>query len=92
MRVLFMGTPDIAASCLSALAASHHELCGVVTSPDKPRGRKYVMTPPPVKVTAEALSLPVSGRRGSCWKTCYNPLRQEKRPGFCNASERAAYS
>ena len=59
MRVLFMGTPDIAASCLSALAASHHELCGVVTSPDKPRGRKYVMTPPPVKVTAEALSLPV---------------------------------
>lgn len=59
MRVLFMGTPDIAASCLSALAASHHKLCGVVTSPDKPRGRKYVMTPPPVKVRAEELSLPV---------------------------------
>lgn len=59
MRVLFMGTPDIAASCLSALAASHHALCGVVTSPDKPRGRKYIMTPPPVKVRAEELSLPV---------------------------------
>lgn len=59
MKVLFMGTPDIAASCLSALAASHHTLCGVVTSPDKPRGRKYVMTPPPVKVRAEALSLPI---------------------------------
>lgn len=59
MRVLFMGTPEIAASCLSALAASHHELVGVVTSPDKPKGRKYVMTPPPVKVTAESLSLPV---------------------------------
>lgn len=59
MKVLFMGTPDIAASCLSALAASHHTLCGVVTSPDKPRGRKYVLTPPPVKVRAEELSLPV---------------------------------
>lgn len=59
MRVLFMGTPEIAASCLSALAASHHTLCGVVTSPDKPRGRKYIMTPPPVKVRAEELSLPV---------------------------------
>ena len=56
MRVLFMGTPDIAASCLSALAASHHKLCGVVTSPDKPRGRKYVMTPPPVATTHGPLS------------------------------------
>ena len=59
MRVLFMGTPDIAAECLRALAASHHTLVGVVTSPDKPRGRRYVLTPPPVKVTAEELGLPV---------------------------------
>ena len=59
MRVLYMGTPDIAAACLSALAASHHTLVGVVTSPDKPRGRRYVMTPPPTKVMAESLGIPV---------------------------------
>lgn len=59
MKVLFMGTPDIAAECLTALAASHHTVVGVVTSPDKPRGRRYVMTPPPVKVKAEELGITV---------------------------------
>ncbi len=59
MRLLFMGTPDIAAECLSALAASHHTVAAVVCQPDKPRGRRYVLTPPPVKVRAEELGIPV---------------------------------
>ena len=48
-----MGTPDFAVFSLSALVEAGHEICGVVTQPDKPRGRGYTMTPPPVKVEAE---------------------------------------
>ncbi len=53
MRILFMGTPDFALFALKALTASRHEIVGVVTQPDKPRGRGYVLTPPPVKVFAQ---------------------------------------
>ncbi len=49
MKILFMGTPDFAVFSLRALSASRHEIIGVVTQPDKPRGRGYVLTPPPVK-------------------------------------------
>lgn len=59
MRILFMGTPDFAVPTLRALYESGEEIIGVVTQPDKPRGRGYVMTPPPVKVYAEAQGLPV---------------------------------
>lgn len=52
MKVLFMGTPDFALFSLKALAASHHSIVGVITQPDKPRGRGYTLTPPPVKVFA----------------------------------------
>ena len=44
MRILFMGTPDIAASCLEALYAAGHEICGVYTRRDKPVGRKQILT------------------------------------------------
>ncbi len=53
MKVLFMGTPDFAKICLSAIAEDGFEIVGVVTQPDKPKGRSYKMTPPPVKVYAE---------------------------------------
>ena len=46
MRILFMGTPDIAAECLKALYAAGHEICGVYTRRDKPVGRKQVLTAP----------------------------------------------
>ncbi len=59
MRILFMGTPDIAASCLKALIAAGHEICAVYTRRDKPVGRKQVLTPPPVKIVAEAHNIPV---------------------------------
>ena len=59
MRVLFMGTPDIAAQCLEALYAAGHEICGVYTRRDKPVGRKQVLTAPPVKQVALAHGTPV---------------------------------
>ncbi len=48
MRILFMGTPDIAAECLKALYAAGHDICAVYTRRDKPVGRKQVLTAPPV--------------------------------------------
>ncbi len=52
MRILFMGTPDFALFSLDALVQSGEEVVGVVTQPDKPKGRGYTLTPPPVKVYA----------------------------------------
>lgn len=60
MKILFMGTPEIAATCLSALIASSHTVVAVVTQPDKPTGRHYTLTPPPVKVLATAHGIPVA--------------------------------
>lgn len=54
-----MGTPEIAATCLSALIAHGYEIVGAVCQPDKPKGRGMVLTPPPVKATAEAAGIPV---------------------------------
>lgn len=54
-----MGTPDFAVACLKGLVKANYEVCAVFTQPDKPRGRKMVMTPPDVKVYAEKLNLPV---------------------------------
>ncbi|MED4581799.1 methionyl-tRNA formyltransferase [Brevibacillus choshinensis] len=51
-RVLFMGTPDFAVSSLEALLNEGYNVVGVVTQPDRPVGRKQVMTPPPVKEAA----------------------------------------
>lgn len=53
MKILFMGTPDFALFSLKALVESgKHDICGVVTQPDKPKGRGYELLPPPVKVYA----------------------------------------
>ena len=59
MKIIYMGTPDFAVPALKALANSEHEVCAVFTQPDKPRGRKMIMTPPDVKVCAEKLNIPV---------------------------------
>ena len=59
MRIVFMGTPDFAVPSLTALHKAGHEVVGVITQPDKPRGRGYSMTPPEVKVCAQTLGLPV---------------------------------
>lgn len=59
MRILFMGTPDIAAESLAALLAAGHEVCGVFSRRDKPVGRKQILTAPPVKQLAVEHGLPV---------------------------------
>ena len=59
MRILFMGTPDFALFSLRALVEAGEEIVGVVTQPDKPKGRGYTLTPPPVKVYAEEQGLTV---------------------------------
>ncbi|MCR4925129.1 MAG: methionyl-tRNA formyltransferase [Clostridiales bacterium] len=52
MNIVFMGTPDFAVPCLDALIKSEHKVIGVFTQPDKPKGRKQILTPPPVKELA----------------------------------------
>ena len=59
MRILFMGTPDIAAESLAALLGAGHEVCAVFTRRDKPVGRKQILTAPPVKQLAMERGIPV---------------------------------
>jgi methionyl-tRNA formyltransferase len=60
MRVLFIGTGDIGLPSLAwLLSTSKHEVVGVITQPDKPVGRKLVLTPPQIKVQALAAGIPV---------------------------------
>jgi len=54
-----MGTPDFAVPCLEKLNNSAHQLVGVFSQPDKPVGRKQVLTPPPVKAWAVENGIPV---------------------------------
>ncbi len=59
MRIVFMGTPEIAATCLASLLDAGLEVVAAISQPDKPRGRGYTLTPPPVKVLAEEHGIPV---------------------------------
>ena len=59
MKILFMGTPDFALPTLKALHTAGQDIVGVVTQPDKPKGRGHILTPPPIKVYAEQAGIPV---------------------------------
>ncbi len=59
MRVVFMGTPDFAVPTLAALLESRHEVVGVVTQPDRPKGRSGKLQPSPVKEKALEADVPV---------------------------------
>ena len=59
MRIVFMGTPEFAAASLEQLLTTRHEVVGVFTQPDKPKGRGYKLVPPPVKELALAHQIPV---------------------------------
>jgi len=59
VRVVFFGTPAFAVPSLQALIDSRHVVAGVVTQPDKPRGRGQKVTPSPVKHAAAARGIPV---------------------------------
>ena len=59
MKIIFMGTPDFAVPTLKKLYDSGYEVQAVFTQPDKPKGRGYKLTPPPVKVLAQEHDTPV---------------------------------
>lgn len=59
MRVVFMGTPDIAATCLKKILAEGFEVVGVYTQPDRPKGRGMKLVASPVKEIALAAGIPV---------------------------------
>lgn len=58
-NIMFMGTPEISATCLSRLIEDGHGISAVITREDKPRGRGNVMTPTPVKTLALEHGIPV---------------------------------
>ena len=60
MRIAFLGTAEVAVPCFEAVAKlPGHEVVAVVTQPDRPKGRDLRPSPPPVKVAAERLRVPV---------------------------------
>lgn len=59
MRVVFMGTPDFAVGTLEEIVKAGHEVKGVVTQPDKPKGRGKTLMPTPVKEAALKYEIPV---------------------------------
>lgn len=59
MRVVFMGTPDIAATCLKKILADGFEVVGVYTQPDRPKGRGMKLVASPVKEIAVNAGIPV---------------------------------
>lgn len=58
-RIVFMGTPDFSVPVLRRIIEDGYEVIGVVTQPDRPVGRKKVLTPPPVKVEAIKHGIPI---------------------------------
>jgi methionyl-tRNA formyltransferase len=59
MRLVFMGTPDFAVASLEALLKSDDSVVGVVTQPDRPKGRGQILTPSPVKLLAKRQQIPL---------------------------------
>lgn len=59
MKLIFMGTPEFAVPSLQTLIDAGHTIKAVFTQPDKPVGRKQIITPPPIKVLAEKHDLPI---------------------------------
>lgn len=76
MDIVFMGTPDFAVPCLRALVESGENVKAVFTQPDKPKGRGYKLTPPPVKEYAVSRNIPV-----------YQPVSMKKGEEADNAYE-----
>ncbi|KAA6476469.1 methionyl-tRNA formyltransferase [Bacillus swezeyi] len=58
-RIVFMGTPNFSVPVLKTLIKDGYDVVGVVTQPDRPKGRKKIMTPPPVKEEALRHGIPV---------------------------------
>lgn len=58
-KIIFWGTPEFALPALEFLLKNDYEIAGVVTALDEPKGRKFILTPPPVKILAQRYSLPI---------------------------------
>ncbi len=78
MKLIFMGTPDFAVPSLERLISDGHTVSLVVTQPDKPVGRKQIMTPPAVKVCAESHGLTVYQPTSMRTPEAYDRLAQEQ--------------
>ncbi len=59
MKIVFLGTPEFSVPCLRAMCEAGYDVRLAVTQPDKPKGRGMALTPPPVKIFAEANGIPV---------------------------------
>jgi methionyl-tRNA formyltransferase (EC 2.1.2.9) len=70
MRIVFMGTPEFAVPSLESLLRSPHDVVGVVTQPDRPKGRGQEVVASPVKLVAQRARIPI-----------LQPLKM-KDPGF----------
>lgn len=78
MKLIFMGTPDFAVPSLERLLADGHTVSLVVTQPDKPVGRKQILTPPAVKVCAESHGLAVYQPNSMRTQEAYDRLAEER--------------
>ena len=80
MRIVYMGTPDIAVPTLRYLAESKHQVVGVLTQPDRPKGRGHHTIPTAVKAAALEYDIPVyqplSLRKGEDAAAALETLRQ----------------
>lgn len=73
MKILFMGTPDFAQVSLESIYNANYEIIGVVTNPDKPKGRGMKMFPSPVKEFAMSKNIPI-----------YQPIKIKNNIEFIN--------
>lgn len=82
MKIVFMGTPDFAVPCLSALISAGHEVSLAVTQPDKPKGRSQTLTPPPVKEFALEHNIEVYQPKSMKTEECANKLKEQSADVF----------
>lgn len=59
VKIIFFGTPDFAVPVLESLVEEGYDIVAVITQPDKPTGRNQIPTPPPIKLAAQKLIIPV---------------------------------
>ena len=79
MKLVFMGTPVYALSCLEALIGAGHEIAAVFTQPDKPKNRGKQIQMTPVKELALKHEIPVSRLASERARTLKSPWRCSRR-------------